>query len=105
MTISEVETAINDGRPEESRFDRKQVSNGLYNTAQAGLIRRVASGVYIYNAREPHMEKVTTDDHVYEIIGKLDDGSTIVRGDNGTLFVLVSLPMFFTTTYVSTKEA
>lgn len=75
MIISEVETAINDGRPEESRFDRKQVSNGLYNTAQAGLIRRVASGVYIYDAREPHMEKVTTDDHVYEIIGKLDDGS------------------------------
>lgn len=35
----------------------------------------------------------------------LDDGSTIVREDNGTLFVLVSLPMFFTTTYVSTKEA
>lgn len=74
-------------------LDRHQVIQAQWSLHKKGLIRKVSPGVYVYDG----VVHVKTEDngHVYETIGQLQDGTAVVRSDDGQLYVLESLEAHF----------
>jgi len=70
---------------------RRAVANSTAQLANKGLIRRIATGVYVYDGREKQSKFAASDGHLYETIGCLENGAQVVRSDDGALFVLASL--------------
>ena len=85
MTIARVNEEIHD-------LQRRQVGQALLGLSRRGLIRKAGHGVYVYDAKQhPQYD----DGHVFETIGRLQDGTSVVRSDDGQLFVLESLENHF----------
>lgn len=96
-------------------YTHKQASNGLYQLYKKGLLEKPSDGVYFYrgtgvtptaptgrfDAPKPinqpgrHMDPGTVQQngasHLYENIGQLQDGSAVVKSDEGELFVLETI--------------
>lgn len=84
MTASRVEDLANG-------LSRTQVVQGLYVLSKKGLAKRVDTGIYTYLGA--HTAKPA--DGIYETAGQLQDGTTIVRSEDGELFVLESIEAHF----------
>lgn len=86
-------------------YSREQVSGALSHLSQRGLIRRVGSGVYVHDASEPSPNRVPNDtdadqpgSNLFESVGRLERGDTIVRGEDDILYILSPLDSLITST-------
>jgi hypothetical protein len=95
MTIEEV---TEQAKPHKSgtRFVRTQIGQGLSTLADDNLIRRVGAGVYVYNPTDNQAHQISMpDNRLFEAVGSLDDGTPVVRGEDGQLLVLQTLEAYY----------
>ncbi len=89
-----------------SQYTRQQIAHALQAMHTAGICRRVQRNTYVYvgvvdgQPGQPELPTVTepvpTIDesvipHIYESMGALDNGTIIVRSDDGRIYVLTEL--------------
>ena len=70
----------------------KAIGASMGKLAEKGLIERVGTGKYLYRKapveKQPAVPVIVTPEHaeVFEYIGKMKDGSTIAKGDDGNIY-------------------
>ncbi len=96
MTVGEVaDVLLSKG----IQLSRQQVTQALASRTNKRLLKRVSTGVYMYdpsdNGESEERDNEKDDGHIYETVGQLQDGSDVVRSDEGELYVLLTLDRHF----------
>lgn len=82
----------------------KQAGNGMYQLWKKGLLRKAADGIYVYDGKDAETRTPTHAQapgqngdatHLYETIGQLQDGTAVVKSDDGQLYVLETIEAHF----------
>jgi hypothetical protein len=73
-------------------FTDKQIGQALATLNRNGVVDRVGRGIYVYRGAKPNKRE---DEHLFETVGKLKDGSILVRSDNDEFYVLTTLEQYY----------